>query len=773
MKQRARKFNTGRKSDAKKPSGKAALTGLAAPLSAGRKWLFRFIALIALPLLLLGGVEAGLRLAGYGHSTGFFKKNRLGQTDFLVNNEDFSLRFFPPQLARWANPFIFPAAKPPDTVRIFIFGESAAMGDPEPAYGPARYLEMQLREGFPGEKFEIVNVAFTAINSHVIVPIARECAEHGGDVWIIYMGNNEMVGPFGPATVFGAKSPPLPLIRFNLAIQKTRLGQWLASLTRKFNRANTNAAAWDGMQMFLQNQVAPDSPSKENVYRNFEANLEDIVRAGLGSGAKLLLNTVAVNLKDCPPFASVVNSNLPPAEHTQFDRLYTSGLQTEAQNDFAGAAELFGQAAKLDAKFAELQFHWGECLLAQKDFPAAREHLQLACDDDALPFRADSRLNAIIAATGRKFANDRLVVFDAVAALGAQTVGGICGTETFYEHVHFDFDGSYRLGLAWAQQIEKMLPAGLAHRTNGWLSAKQCDERLGLPDWNRAAILEHMAGRLQLPPFSSQPNNEQRMERLKSRVLELVARMDADPNYLTATRDDFRRQLDRSPDDFLLHQNFAGFLLGAGDLPQATAEWKRVHDLIPQDYLPYYQMGRLLGGQGQWAEAEADLRAALKIRPRASEVWMDLGQIQAAQGRFTDALASYAMARQQQPQDAQPVFQTGKVYAQLNQPEEAIRCYREAIQLNPASWEPHFQLGVELDSVGPPDEARKAFAAAVRLNPDFPAGHLFYGVSLAKFGELDGAQHEFQETLRLDPGNKNAQDALAQVQILLQHLRRN
>jgi Tfp pilus assembly protein PilF len=44
-------------------------------------------------------------------------------------------------------------------------------------------------------------------------------------------------------------------------------------------------------------------------------------------------------------------------------------------------------------------------------------------------------------------------------------------------------------------------------------------------------------------------------------------------------------------------------------------------------------------------------------------------------------------------------------------------------------------------------------------------------VSLAKFGQLDGAQHEFQETLRLDPGNKNAQDALAHVQILLQRLR--
>ena len=89
--------------------------------------------------------------------------------------------------------------------------ESAAMGDPEPAFGASRYMETLLRDRFAKTDFEVVNVAFTAINSHVILPLARECAGHEGDLWIIYMGNNEMVGPFGAATVFGAKAPPLLL----------------------------------------------------------------------------------------------------------------------------------------------------------------------------------------------------------------------------------------------------------------------------------------------------------------------------------------------------------------------------------------------------------------------------------------------------------------------------------------------------------------------------------------------------------------------------------
>ena len=95
--------------------------------------------------------------------------------------------------------------KPPNTKRIFILGESAALGDPMPEFSFSRMLEKMLIERFPSNRFEVINVAVTAINSHVILPIARECARHEGDLWIVYMGNNEMVGPFGAGTVFVEK----------------------------------------------------------------------------------------------------------------------------------------------------------------------------------------------------------------------------------------------------------------------------------------------------------------------------------------------------------------------------------------------------------------------------------------------------------------------------------------------------------------------------------------------------------------------------------------
>ena len=195
-----------------------------APSEARRMRFFRIAALL-LPFAFLGLIEAGLRLGGYGFDPHFFKPIKIGGEDYLVQNDAFSFRFFPPDNARNPGVLRMKAIKPPGTFRIFIFGESAAMGDPEPAFGPARFMEAQLRARFPDAKFEVVNVAFTAINSHVILLIARECARHDGDLWIIYMGNNEMVGPFGAATVFGRRAPPAPYVRFLTAIQATRIGQ--------------------------------------------------------------------------------------------------------------------------------------------------------------------------------------------------------------------------------------------------------------------------------------------------------------------------------------------------------------------------------------------------------------------------------------------------------------------------------------------------------------------------------------------------------------------
>jgi tetratricopeptide (TPR) repeat protein len=715
-------------------------------------------------MVLLGGLEMVLRLAGYGEDTGLFKDMTIGNGRFLVNNDAFSLRFFPSQLARYTGPIRMEVRKPADTYRIFVLGESAAMGDPEPAYGASRYLEVLLSGRYPQTHFEVVNLGITAIDSHVILPIARECARRDGDLWIIYMGNNEMVGPFGAATVFGAKAPPLAMIRLNLAIQKTRLGQLLVNLARKLKGGNGNAPAWGGMEMFVGNQLAADDPRKEVVYRNFSRNLDDIVRTGLNSGAKVLLNTVAVNLRDCAPFASQVNSNLPPADRAQFDELFADGVRAENAGDPAAAANKFESAARLDPRVAELQFRWADSLLALTN-AAARPHFQLACDDDALPFRADSRINAIIRREREKAGGDQLIVFDAAAALSAENPDDLCGQETFFEHVHFNFDGNYRLARAWAGQIARMLPAAITNRAIGvWPTQASCERRLGLTDWNRSLVFRHMLERMQQPPLSSQSGNAGRVKALADRLHQLGTGMNADA--AAGAREEFLATIQAAPDDWCLRESHALFLQSIGDLPQATAEWRWIHDWLPQDFIADFQLGRLLAMQEQWAEAEALLRQAVEFHPGMTEGWRELGDVEVAQGRFTPAFSDYKRARQQQPQDPETVVRMAQVLSKMNCHDEALQLYREAIKLDPGFWKAHFDLGGELDSGGRLAEAVAEFAEAARLAPGNARAHFNYGVLLAKQGRLDDAQREFEATIRLEPDYKMAREYLAQLQAM-------
>jgi len=190
-----------------------------------RLWAFRLVTAVALPLLLLGLLEGGLRLAGVGFPAGFTVPCEVRGRPGACDNPDFGHRFFPPGLAGSATPFAVPLERGPRTFRVVVLGESAAQGDPAPPYGFARFLEAMLREAWPDLTVEVVNAGVVAINSHVMRPIARDVAALRPDVVVVYAGNNEVVGPYGPGTVLTGGQPGLATIRAAVALSSTRLGQ--------------------------------------------------------------------------------------------------------------------------------------------------------------------------------------------------------------------------------------------------------------------------------------------------------------------------------------------------------------------------------------------------------------------------------------------------------------------------------------------------------------------------------------------------------------------
>ena len=703
-----------------------------------------------------------MRLAGYGHDTGFFKKVAVGDQVYLVENEAFSRRFFPPEFAPLPEPILLREPKPADTSRIFILGESAAMGDPAPAFGAGRYLAVLLRERFPARKFEVVNLAIPEINSHVVRAIARDCARQPADFWIVYMGNNEMVGPYGAATVFGAQAQPLWRVRASLALQRTRIGQWLMNVSQQLKSEDANPPVWPGMQRVQPNRVPPEDSRRATVHENFQANLTDILQAGVGSGAGILLNTVAVNLRDCPPFATRTNAVLAAAGGSDLEYLLAEATQLTEAGNLPAAAEVLAHAARLDALSAEVEFHWAECLARMTNTAAARGHFQRACDLDTLPLRADSKINAVIRETGKDFACQGVQMFDAADFFATNTPVGAPGQETFYEQVHFNFDGNYLLGRAWAGLIEPQLPAAATeHATTNWAGQELCERRLGLTDWNRSKVIEDMTDRLRQPPLSTQPNNPRRLDALQNCNRELHQHMDDRSAALAGAN--YQDAIQRQPADPYLHINFADFLTFTGDLPRATAEWQRVRELAPHFSLAHFKLGALLARQGRLPEAEAELRTARAQLPLLSEASLELGRVLAAKGSFEPALAEYQQALRLQPNSAECFYENGQALMAVNRPDEAVENFRTAIRLRPDLWQAHFGLGGQLALEDKVTEARAEFEQVIRIKPDFAPARLNLGVALMKAGKFAEASRAFEEAVRLDPGNPRATNFLHQA----------
>jgi tetratricopeptide (TPR) repeat protein len=701
----------------------------------GRQWLFRIAAAVLLPLLVLGSLEIGLRLGGYGYRATFFRPYRIGGEDFLVENEKIGLRFFPPELVRSPQELRMRVHKPAGAFRIFVLGESAALGDPEPAYGAWRYLEVMLRERYPKQSFEIINVGMTAINSHTVLPIARECAGLDGDLWIVYMGNNEMVGPFGAVTVFGAKAPPLWMVRLGLSLQTTRVGQLAASTAHRLK--GKRAAQWDGMRMFAAERVGPLDPKRESVYANFRGNLKDILKAGLSSGTRIILNNVPVNLRDCPPFASIPESD-PQKQKSQQADPYS------AQNQFSLACSS----------------------LNRTNCAEARQHFALACDYDALPFRADSRINGIIAEAGQEFACPELRFVNAVEALDTNSPCGVAGEESFYEHVHLNFDGNYRLARAWAAEMESLLGtklgASAAAAANGnWASQEECEHRLGLTDWNRIKVLQDMVQRYKRPPLSDQANNESRAKEVREWEKRVAQRMD--PGAAAKARADFEDAVAHAPDDYYLRQKYAAFLEDIRDQSGAFAQWVEVQKLIPHNAMSYFAIGKVLGSQGKIVEAEDSLRIAADMRPEFGPTWLVLAQLEMNQSKMDQALQEIGRAKKIAPKSPQVYFAYGRAYAKMHRSADAVTSYRRAVELDPDFWQARAELGEHLAAEGNTDESRKEFEQVIRLKPDFAMAHFNLGVAFMKQGHLDDARAQFEETLRLDANNQPARDRLAQI----------
>ncbi len=685
-----------------------------------RLWLFRFIALVVIPALLFLLLEVTLRIAGYGFPARAIIECKSGGKNAYCNNFKFSWRFFPRYIARVPTPYVFSKDKTENTYRIFVLGESAAAGEPDGAYCFGRILQAMLRHRYPQTNFEVITTATTAINSHVILEIAKDCSGHGSDLFVVYMGNNEVVGPYGAGTVFAPLSDNLSFIRFDIAFKATKIGQLITNLTGSLSQSKNAPKVWAGLEMFLANQVREDDPRLESVYQHFERNMEDIKDIADQSGAEIIFCTVGSNLEDCPPFASLHKSNLTESDERKWDDIYQQGIAYETTGKYPEAVERYLAAAQIDDCYADLQFRLGKCYWAMGEFADARERYIRGRDLDTLRFRADTRINEIIKRTAADRDAEGVYFVDAVEVFEKNSSNKTTGEDLFYEHVHLNFEGNYLLAKAVFEQVEKILPERIKHQKESIRqlpTETECAQDLAYTDWDKYKIADKILNEfIKRAPFTNQLYHKKQVEQMEEKLKEYKNNLT--PQALKEASGQYCSAIEDNKGDWYLRQKYGDFLnFGLKDYRAAAEQYSAVLEYT--DYYEYHAiLGGLLGKMGDLDAAIDRSLRALQNNPACKQAHNNLAMAYEKQGQIDKAIEQYYQTLRLLPDHVIAYHNLGILLCKQGKVDEAVTLYRNGLNFMPDSLFMHFNLGCLLIRQGQKQEAIEELRVALHIDPN-------------------------------------------------------
>jgi tetratricopeptide (TPR) repeat protein len=551
-------------------------------------------------------------------------------------------------------------------------------------------------------------------------------------------------------------------------------------------KTTSGSGEWEGMRAFVKYKVAGSDPRLGAVYENFGQNLKDIIAAGRNSGAKIVLSTMAVNLKDCAPFASLHRPDFSESQLNDWQHFFDAGVKAQEGGDFRQAATDYDQAGRIDESFAELRFRRGQCALAMNDAGLAKKEFTAARDLDTLRFRCDSQLNDII----RQQAAGDVALADGERALAEASPDGIPGADLFYDHVHFTFPGNYVLARAITKKVEKtlMLPENAA-----WPDIAECAQRLGRTLRDTQLALSILFGRLGDVPFTFQANHDEQMRRLTEAARKLPPADSA--ASLREAQSAAEAALARWPDDAELWEQLGEIKAREGDSAGAVAAVQHSLDQVPsrgpECWLLY---GTLLAQEGKyedaiaafkhvnafysradWAgfnlalcleklgrrdEAVVEFKRVLALKPDYGKAWLALGQLYEEMGRTNDAEQCYNTALTNHVNQADDLAALARFCFSRRWFGLAVTNFAAAIELSPSDPGLRMEAGRALEVLGRHDEAAQQYLAATELVPDQAQPHMQLGFELGRLRKPALAEQEFRQVLRLDPNLIDARVAL-------------
>jgi tetratricopeptide (TPR) repeat protein len=570
-----------------------------------RNKLFTFITIVVIPLLFFALLELGLMALGVGNSFEYFHKIDIDGQSYYQDNPDFADQFYPSSLNIGPLENTFAAERSPDLLRVYILGGSAAQGFPHKNHGLDRLLAAQLRAALPSRKIEVINTAMTSVNSHVVYAVAKSIPDNSADFAVILMGNNEVVGPYGPGTFNQNFLESITLIRGIQALKRTRTWQALDSLIQRVRPVDAQQGLeWEGMQMFTRHGVPHDDPRMESVYDHYEDNLAGITEALRGKGIHVLLSSVPVNLRHSAPFLSVHQRDLTDDLLDQWHESTRKGAQSSDQGDWDDAIAHFQAALAIDPGHADTHFRLATAFENVRQFQQARTHYQRALDLDALRFRADTRINQIIRQVATSMDDDAVSFVDSAAAAEQASQPFQPGWNLLLEHVHYDFAGNDVIAAGISRSIMNSLTGTDTYQP---LPGVEVARRVGFPNFDTIDEIRNLQRMTQRPPFPGQSNYAGLQQSLEDRLQSLTREVGSS----TAVLQRRREVADSGLADWKVHFELAALNERLGNRPAMYHHLKQIIELYPHNRESYMKIAEALSKDGKWREVIPYLEQSL------------------------------------------------------------------------------------------------------------------------------------------------------------------
>ncbi len=720
----------------------------AAPASCSRRWLFRLAAALLATLAAVALAEIIARfLFDLPPATFFVAEERDGET-WITDNPAYGQTFQTPQHARAPAQNLFPAEKPAGTRRILVLGESAAMGFPSPEFGLARTLVAHLKHAHPGQSFDVIDGTMTLINAHLLREIAAEAMKYEPDVVVIYAGNNEFIGPYGAASIFGRPYSSIWMILADRWLRtRSVLVRGLTGIFR--DRQFRENPRWMGLDHFQRTPVRLDDPVVSRVEAHFRANLHAIMNAAASRGVPVLAITPAVQLRGWPPLYSFPPGGLNAAAEERWQTLNQEATLLSSRQRWERALERWQAMREIHPDHAETIYQIARCLEAMGRLDEARELDEQACLLDGYRFRASSRMADAVRDVASGIEGVRLV--DARSALYPLDVPE---PEIFLEHVHFTMHGMDQLARLAVPGISGALQLSPAEPPPEATYDEITGDLLFLPD-HLIEAQTSLQQLLEMEVFKGQTGYDDRVKhaQLRQRESEALA--------TEMTVDEVRARLERARQQAASPAWMLDYLAGRalhqrGAYEQALELFLSAVAAKPNNAFHHQWVGFAQYALGDLASARTALEKGLSLYAFMHDALNILGLSRFQLGDRAGARVAYQQVLTINPRQSDALNNLGYLEYEEGNFELALDLLSRAVRENPSAVEARFHFALALSSRGALREASAELERVVQDRPDMARAWNAWGMALMQMGQADGADEKFTRALELDPERDDA-----------------